>query len=132
MSVRRVYHKVDRSPEEAAHLRKERERYQRERPSIEQLLAEGGHSDTVPLGEFLALQEFMAAVKGERERQGLTLADVAERTGIDQAALSRLENGKQPNTTWLTLARIAQALGKVFVAGMRDLNEGDRTSVAPT
>lgn len=119
MSIRRLSKKVERSPEEKARLRADRERYQRERPSIEQLLAEGGHTDTVPLGHFLGLQACMSQLKMERERQGLTLTQVAERTGIDQAALSRLETGKQVNTTVETLSRIADALGVEFYCGIR-------------
>lgn len=69
MSIRRVYHKVERSPDEKARLRADRERYQREKPSVEQLLAEGGHQDTMLLGEVLALHQFMARVKDERQRQ---------------------------------------------------------------
>jgi len=49
----------------------------------------------------------------------LTLAQLAERTGIDQAALSRLETGKQANTTVGTLSRIADALGVEFYCGIR-------------
>jgi DNA-binding Xre family transcriptional regulator len=122
MSTRRVTRPTDRTPEEAARLRADRERYQRNKPTVEQLLAEGGHTDTVPLGEFLALHAVMAELKRERERQGLTLAELANRTGIDAAALSRLETGKQANPTLDTLCRIAHALQKAVVCGLRDLS----------
>jgi DNA-binding Xre family transcriptional regulator len=102
-------------------LRADREKYQREKPSVEQLLAEGGHADTVPLGELLALHEIMSELKRERERRGLTLGELADRTGIDPAALSRLETGKQANPTLDTLCRIAHALQKAVVCGLRDL-----------
>src|SRR4051794_35944033 len=39
------------------------------------------------------------AVDQARVEAGLSLADMAERTGMDKAALSRLESGKQPNPT---------------------------------
>jgi DNA-binding Xre family transcriptional regulator len=121
MTTRRVTRRTVRTPEEAARLRADRERYQRDKPTVEQLLAEGGHTDTVPLGEFLALHEVMFELKRERERQGLTLAELADRTEIDPAALSRLETGKQANPTLDTLCRIAHALHKVVVCGLRDL-----------
>lgn len=121
MTIRRVSRPANRTPEETARLRADRERYQRDKPTVEQLLAEGGHADTVPLGEFLATQEIMLGLKKERERQHLTLAQLSERTGIDQAALSRLETGKQANTTLETLHRIARALGKALVYRLRDL-----------
>lgn len=121
MSVRRVTRRTDRTPEEAARLRADRARYQRDTPTVDQLLAEGGHTDTVSLGEFLALHEMMFELKRERERQGLTLTELADRTGIDPAALSRLETGKQANPTLDTLCRIAHALQKAVVCGLRDL-----------
>lgn len=45
-----------------------------------------------------------------RKRRGLTQEQLAERTGIDQAEISRIERGAG-NPTEDTLARIAQALG---------------------
>ncbi|CAN5911419.1 hypothetical protein BH23PLA1_BH23PLA1_08720 [soil metagenome] len=54
----------------------------------------------------------LASLRQERERQGLSLADMAERTGIDSATLSRLETGRQPNPTISTLKRYAAALGR--------------------
>jgi ribosome-binding protein aMBF1 (putative translation factor) len=45
-----------------------------------------------------------------RERGGLTQADLAERTGIDQADISRIERGSA-NPTERTLSRIGDALG---------------------
>jgi transcriptional regulator with XRE-family HTH domain len=55
-----------------------------------------------------------------RRRSGLSLADLAKRTGIDKAYLSRLENAQQGNTTLETLRRVAQALGKELVLGFND------------
>jgi len=129
MTIRRITRPAQRTPEETAKVRADRERYQCCKPTIEQLLAEGGHEDTVPLGEFLAAQEVMLGLKRERERQGLTLAELAARTGMDQAALSRLEMGKQANTTLTTLGRIASALGKVVVYSLRELPSGSETPV---
>jgi transcriptional regulator with XRE-family HTH domain len=50
----------------------------------------------------------------------MTLAQLADKTGIDQAALSRLENGKNANPTFDTILRIAGALGKTFVCHLQD------------
>lgn len=49
--MKHVHRKTERTPEEAAKLRAVRERYQREKPTPEQLLAEG--ATFVPLGELL-------------------------------------------------------------------------------
>ena len=54
----------------------------------------------------------VAKFKGAREAQGLTLAEVAERLGIDAPALSRLETGKMLNPTLATLHKWAEALGQ--------------------
>lgn len=61
-----------------------------------------------------SLEHVMQALKAERERQGLSLADMKERTGIDRAALSRLESGMHPNPTISTLMRYSHALGKTI------------------
>ncbi len=61
------------------------------------------------------LRQVLAALRAERERQGLSLADINERTGIDRAALSRLENNEDANPTLATLERYAEAVGKQMV-----------------
>lgn len=53
----------------------------------------------------------IAALKAERERLGLSLTDVEERSGIRRSVLSRLENDARSNPTMLTLQRYAAALG---------------------
>ena len=53
----------------------------------------------------------MADLKAERERRGLTLADIEELSGIRRSVLSRLENDATSNPTLLTLQRYAVALG---------------------
>ena len=89
MSVRRVYEKVKRTAEQNAELATVREKYQRERPSLKQALAQSGHERAVTLGELLQLHQVLAMLKQERERQHLTLGEVASRAEIDQAALDR-------------------------------------------
>lgn len=61
------------------------------------------------------LRQVLGALRAERERQGLSLADINQRTGIDRAALSRLENNENPNPTLSTLERYAEAVGKQMV-----------------
>lgn len=118
---RRTDSRVDRTPEELAELRAVRERFQREKPTLQQLLAATGQKEAMPLGEYLHAQELLRALRRERERQQLTLAQLAERTGYDPAVLSRLFTGRQANTTLATVARIANALGKEVVHTLRDM-----------
>lgn len=47
----------------------------------------------------------------ERERQGLSLADIEGRTGMDRVSIHRLEVGKSVNPTIGTLDRYAVSLG---------------------
>ncbi len=61
------------------------------------------------------LRQVLAALRAERERQGLSLADINERTGIDRAALSRLENNEDANPTIATLERYAEAVGRQMI-----------------
>lgn len=61
---------------------------------------------------FAAILSLVAKFKASRESQELTLAEVAERMGIDSPALSRLETGKTLNPTLTTLHKWAEALGQ--------------------
>src|SRR5437588_13040487 len=101
--IHHVRRRLKRTASETARLKADRERYQREKPTPEQLLAEGGHNEFVPLGQLILLHQLMASLKKERERRQMTLAELAKRTGIDQAALSRLETGTNGNPTLDTI-----------------------------
>ena len=57
------------------------------------------------------VDETVARLRAERERLGLSLADVEARCGLRRSALSRLETDKTNNPTLLTLQRYAAALG---------------------
>jgi DNA-binding phage protein len=61
----------------------------------------------------LRLRQLLRQLKEHRERAGLNLATISERSGIDLAALSRLENGIG-NPTFTTLSRYAKAVGVVL------------------
>ena len=61
------------------------------------------------------VSSIVAALKSARVEQGLTLDEVGERSGIQKASLSRLENDPAPNPTWDTLARYAAAVGRRIV-----------------
>jgi hypothetical protein len=59
-----------------------------------------------------SMRPIVAELRAERERQGLSLSDVAERSGIDRAAIHKLEIGLNKNPTIGTLERYAGALGR--------------------
>ncbi|MGH7224560.1 MAG: helix-turn-helix domain-containing protein [Gemmataceae bacterium] len=100
-----------RTAEEIARHKAIRERFQTEKPSLEQLVESGEYNEPLPMGEYLSIRQAVFALKKAREAAGLSLADVAERCAIDKAALSRIESGQNINPTVSTLCRYAHALG---------------------
>jgi transcriptional regulator with XRE-family HTH domain len=60
----------------------------------------------------------LAKLKVARHRAGLSLGEMAERTGIDRGNLSKLENNVD-NVELGTLARLADALGYDVVVDLR-------------
>jgi ribosome-binding protein aMBF1 (putative translation factor) len=67
------------------------------------------------------LLELLASLRRERERLGLSLADVAERTGMDRGQIGKLETGKTANPTVKTLREYAHALGFELDLALRPL-----------
>ncbi len=111
MESKRIHRKIVRTPEEKKRLAEIRARFQSERPSLEQLLASGDATEVVSHGEYLDLLTMLARLKKYREAHGLSLTDVAERSGMDRSAVSRLENGQYVNPTVDTLYRYGRAVG---------------------
>ncbi len=100
-----------------------RERFQRERPSLQDLVDQGDVTQIFTMGEYWELRKTFAAMKALREQQGLSVADVAERTGIDRATINRLENGQLENPTIATMSRYAEALGKRVLVSLVDATD---------
>jgi DNA-binding XRE family transcriptional regulator len=100
-----------------------RAKMQKEKPSLEVLVRDGecDPDAIMSMGMYFDVQTALQALKRERERCGLTIGNVAERSGLDRAVVSRLENGKQDNPTVATLMRYAAAIGKRFLWSYEDL-----------
>src|SRR6266404_2069235 len=96
---------------------------QKERPSLKDLIRNGecDPDAVMTMGMYFDVQSALQALKRERVRCGLSIGDVAERSGLDRAVVSRLENGKQDNPTIATLMRYAAAVGKRFLWSYEDL-----------
>ena len=77
--------------------------------------ASGDYAGPIKSGAYFLVRVLIHDLKESRQAAALTLAAVSDRTGIDQATLSRLENGRQPNPTVDTLCRYARALGRELV-----------------
>ncbi|MSQ95678.1 MAG: XRE family transcriptional regulator [Gemmataceae bacterium] len=123
MKSHRIFRPNRKTAQERAREQALREKLQKEKPSLENLIADGtcDPDAVVTMGMYFDVQGALQALKGERERSGLTIADVAERSGLDRAVVSRLENGKQDNPTVATLMRYAAAIGKRFVWSYENL-----------
>jgi len=117
MKAQRIFRANRKTAEERARERTLREKLQKERPSLEDLIRTGAcdPDDVMSMGMYFDVQKALQALKAERKRCGLSIGDVAERSGLDRAVVSRLENGKQENPTVATLMRYAAAVGKRFV-----------------
>jgi ribosome-binding protein aMBF1 (putative translation factor) len=107
----RQYRARNKTAAQLASEKAARERFQSERPGPDDLEASGEYHSPMRMGDYLEMMKLAAALKAERERAGLSLADLSAKTGLDRAAISRLENGVRGNPTIGTLGRYASALG---------------------
>jgi len=114
--VKRISRDRRLTPEEAAKYKAIREQIAEELPE----LIDRHHDHMAILDQ---LQELLGQLKAAREEQGLSLADLMERTGMDRSALSKLETGQRPNPTIETLVRYAAAVGKRLVVSLADAVE---------
>lgn len=95
-----------------------------DQPSVRKLVEQGDlDPETVSAGNVrYALLRAVGALREAREVQGLSLSDVAQRSGIDRASLSRLENEHNTNPKLETLGRYAGALGLEVAIVLHDPN----------
>ena len=122
MGERRSRSLEDLSPEERAKVEAFRARHRTaEARAEEESVRRAIRDEFPPATPDAETLSALASLRTERERQGLSLADMAERTGLDRATLSKLETGKLANPTLATLRRYAQALGKRLCWAMEDL-----------
>src|SRR5437763_1710685 len=97
MAIKRVQKKLDWSSEDKARHKAIRETF-KDKPSIEELVSRGelsGHP--LALSAYVNLRLLVGSLRKLREQTQLSLLDVSQRSGMDKAMLSRLENGHVPN-----------------------------------
>lgn len=93
----------------AARLRAEQTRRQFEnKPGLSELLTPQELADAAPF--YFVLRDYIRQLKEAREGAGVTLAELATRSGLAIETLSRLETGALTNPTWKTLGVYAAAL----------------------
>ena len=119
----RIHRPRVQTPEQEAAEQAIRERFQRERPTLQDLVDRGDITAVFTMGEYWELRKTFAALRALREQQGLSISDMAERTGMDRAMISRLENGQVDNPTVATMNRYTKALGKRVVGSLVDAED---------
>lgn len=80
-------------------------------------------ADPSALGDHLDFAAFMTSAREAREARGLSVSEVAGRMGVDHAAVSRLESGKQANPTVNTVMRYAEAIGLRVAWGLAERDD---------
>jgi DNA-binding XRE family transcriptional regulator len=120
---------IEWTPEQRAQHRAIRDAFREWHPGPEELIASGAAARLGLDVVHFPAQELLRHLKASREAAGLTLADVSVRCGIDQPALSRLENGHTQNPTLDTLWRYAAAVGQRLVLSAEDVQD---TQAAPS
>jgi len=114
MPIKRVQKKIDWTPEDRARHRAIRETF-KDKPTVEELVARGELSGKpMSLGAYVNLRLLVGKLRGLREAAELSLAEVSERSGMDKAMLSRLENGHVANPGIETISRYLEALDKAL------------------
>ena len=111
------------TPEQRAGRRAIREAFREWHPGPEELIASGAAARLGLNVVHFPAEELLRHLKASREAAGLTLAAVSARCGIDQPALSRLENGHNENPTLDTIWRYAAAVGKRLVLPTEDIHD---------
>jgi len=118
--AKRIHRKIKRTKADQERLKSIREKFQQERPSLDELVRSGEFEGPVSQETYLEIKALAALLKQARQEAKMSLAEVAEETGLDRSMVSRLERGLYPNTTVNTLAKLAGVYGKRFVFSLTD------------
>jgi hypothetical protein len=98
------------SAEQRAAVESVRERARKERPDPDELIDRGEPDELAPQARYIELLALFVRIRAIRTRIGLGLTGVSERSGLNLAAISRLENTWNLNPTLETLFRHTEAL----------------------
>lgn len=120
--VRNIVRKARRVKRALSSADRQKYRELRERVDAErdEIIAEARRRKQAHDGVAAKLRHAFRLLKNERQAQGLSLADMQERTGMSRSAISRLENDDAANPTIETLTRYAEALGKQLAITLTD------------
>ena len=110
--IRRTFSSAERLKYRDTHERVDAER--------DEIIAEARRRKQAHDAVAAELRHAFRLLKKERQAQGLSLADMQDRTGMSRSAISRLENDDSANPTIETLTRYAEALGKQLAITLTD------------
>jgi transcriptional regulator with XRE-family HTH domain len=79
-------------------------------PGIDDLFTQEEQENAAPF--YFVLRDYIHQLKEARQEANLTLAQVADKSGLAMESISRLETGAQTNPTWKTLGVFAAAVGR--------------------
>jgi predicted transcriptional regulator len=114
MAIKRVQKKIAWSQADRERHKAIRETF-KDKPTIEQLIERGELSgETMTLGAYISLRLLVGKLRELREQSKLSLSDVSEKSRMDKAMLSRLENGHVSNPGIETITRYLEALDKTL------------------
>src|ERR1700731_2495411 len=118
--VQRIHRPRAQTPAEETAEHALRERFQKEKPSLQVLVERGDIGQVFTMGEYWELCKTFAALKALREQQALSISVLTEGTAINRCMISRLDNGQIDNPTMATVPRYAKALDKRVVISLVD------------
>jgi len=75
-------------------------------------------TDTISNADARSMLKFIAELKRQREAQGLTVQELADRAAVGVDVLNRFEAAHSFNPTISILFRIARALGRPLVVAL--------------
>lgn len=116
------------TPEQADRDRAIRAKYLTTKPSLSTLRDGGQVAEPILQGEYFTIMQLMSRLKEIRKQKNLSLADVNQKSGLDRAAISRLENGQVANPTFSTVNTLARALGVRVRLSVEDVDAATNTS----
>lgn len=58
-----------------------------------------------------------------QQHHGITLGDIEAISGIDKSSLSKIVNGRKPNLTLMTIARIARSMDQKMLVAFQAVDE---------
>lgn len=67
------------------------------------------------------VQHIATLLRTSRVEAGLSLSQLAQRTGMTRQAISRIESGENHNPTMSTIMRLAEAMNKQWVIDLQDV-----------